>query len=341
MDYLALADWDGMTVLEVMKKELGLSSAYIKHLKFIPNGIMIGGSHVTVRAKIKEGDILSLALEDGEGEGEEKILPSDIPISVIYEDGDVAVPNKPSGMPTHPSHGHYGDTLANALAFRYGSPFVFRPVNRLDRNTSGLVLIARNRRAAARLADSMRQGRISKLYLAVLNGVLPHCERSQGEGADPLWALVGIIDTHMRRTAQSIIVREVCSPEDGGDRALTYYLPISVRGGKTLAVAMPVTGRTHQLRVHFAHLGCPLEGDDMYGAPSDMIDRHALHAMALGFPHPSTGEYMRLEAPLHPDMDALVSRLFGACGDDTELWEKITLGAHRLRAFAEKQINIK
>ena len=270
----------------------------MRHLKFKENGILLNGTHATVRRQVTVGDILDLALENDEGS--QSLTPTEIALDVIYEDSDVAVPSKPANMPTHPSHNHHGDTLADALAFRYRNdkdPFVFRPINRLDRNTSGLTLIARNRISAARLSESMRDGKIKKLYVAVLDGVL----------ADD----VGSIETYMCRTDTSIIVRRVCSVEDGGDYALTRYRVICRSEDKTLVLASPETGRTHQLRVHFAHLGCSILGDDMYGKSSLLIDRHALHAIRLGFVHPTDSREMSLYAPLPPDMESAVRLCFG------------------------------
>ena len=297
MDYTVEKRWDGDTVLSVIKKELGLSGSTLRHLKFRENGILLNGERVTVRRIVHEGDLLSLATDDAEPQ--ENLLPVPLPLTIVYEDEDVVVPDKPADMPTHPSHNHHEDTVANALAYRYrerGIPFVFRPVNRLDRNTSGLVLIARNRPAAGRLSAAMREGSIQKQYLAILDGVPAEQE--------------GVIETYIRRTAESIIVRENCNEGEGGDHAVTHYRVLASENGHALVLASPITGRTHQLRVHFAGLGCPITGDDMYGTPSPHIARHALHAYRLTFPRPSDGEPVTLRAPLHDDMQALLSLFF-------------------------------
>ncbi len=298
MDYLITEADSGKTVKELLHKKICLSSAFIKHLKFLENGIMLDGEHATVRRVVHTGQILSLAVEDAEVH--EALTPADIPLEIVYEDADMVLPNKPPFMPTHPSHLHHGDTLADALAFRYRenpTPFVFRPINRLDRNTSGLLIIAKNRIAASRLSQSMQKGEIQKQYIAVLEGVLPQSS--------------GHIETYLRRTAESIIVREVCSEGEGGDYALTAYRVLAESGGRTLVLASPKTGRTHQLRVHFAHLGAPIVGDDMYGTSTKEIPRHALHAIALRFPHPSSGETTKLTAPLPDDLRELIERSFG------------------------------
>ena len=162
----------GRSVLEYIKS-LSLSSKMIKYLKYRENGITVNGTHVTVRYILKEGDSLALALEDTVSS--ETATPSNIPIEIIYEDDSIVVVNKPPFMPTHPSHGHHHDTLANALAYYYslkGIPFVFRPINRLDRNTSGLVIVAKNKIAAAKMTEYMKDQRIKKSYIALLKGKL-------------------------------------------------------------------------------------------------------------------------------------------------------------------------
>ncbi len=297
MDYRITDALDGCTVLDFLRRELGMSTAMIKHLKFKSGGITVGGEHVTVRHVLHVGEVLMLATEDSETS--DKLLSVDLGLHIAYEDSDVAVPDKPPYMPTHPSHGHYDDTVANALAFRYGAesvPYVFRPVNRLDRNTSGLLLIARNRPSAGFLFEQMKCGGIKKKYIAILRGTLP-CDS-------------GVIDTYMRRTVESIIVREVCDEHGGGDRAITEYEVICRSETHTMVCAVPVTGRTHQLRVHFAHLGAPIEGDDLYGEASSLIGRHALHSFYLSFPK-RDGERVSVYAPLHEDMAALAEAVFG------------------------------
>ena len=299
MDFLIEKKNDGMTVLDFLRRDVGISAAMLRHLKFIPDGITVGGSHVTVRHILRAGEILSIKSEDSEPS--EHIIPSNIDLGIAYEDSDLVVPDKPPYMPTHPSHGHFDDTVANALCHRYrgeDTPFVFRAVNRLDRNTSGLVIIARNRMAASKLTASMKRGEIKKSYIAVLSRALPYTGDEQ------------VIDTFMKRTDASIIVRRVCEADEGGDRAVTRYRVLYSNASHSVVSATPVTGRTHQLRVHFAHIGAPIVGDDMYGEASDHIGRHALHAAHLSFPHPSKNETVALTSPLPKDMQELLSELF-------------------------------
>ena len=281
---------DGKTVLQVLKKELLISSKMLTALKKLPDGILVDGEHVTVRRILREGEILTVATEDREEN--ENLVPTEMPLDIVFEDDDIILLNKPPMMPTHPSHGHFSDTLANGVCFHMlkkgDKPFVFRSVNRLDRNTSGLVLIAKNCLAASKLYSAMQKGLIKKNYIALLDGTLP----SQS----------GRIDTFIRRKGKSIITREVCEELPDASRAVTDFEVLASDGSVTAVKASPLTGRTHQLRLHFSHLGAPILGDDLYGSVSDEIDRHALHAASLSFPHPATGETVVFTAPIPDDM---------------------------------------
>ena len=217
--------------------------------------------------------------------------------------------DKPPDMPSHPSLGHKVDTVANALAYRYrGRAYVFRPVNRLDRDTSGVMLTANTRLAACRMFHAMQNGEIQKRYIAVADGIPPARE--------------GFIDGAIRRTADSIITREACAPDaQGAQRALTEYRTIASGAGRSVLLCIPHTGRTHQIRVQLASAGCPLVGDTLYGAPSAHIGRHALHALTTEFPHPAGGRRMTVRAPLPDDIRILIGALFPACAE--EIFEEI------------------
>ena len=298
MQYVITKEQEGMTVRTFLQHTLKPSSKMLKYLKYRPDGILVNGIHTTVRGVLKEGDVVQIAIDDDAAS--DKIRPVDLPIDVLYEDDDLVIPSKPAQMPTHPSHDHYDDTVANALAYRYeklGIPFVFRPINRLDRNTSGLLLVAKNKLSAGRLTRSLEEGRIQKTYLAVLDGEMTESS--------------GVIDACLHRTAKSIIVREVCDPSaPDADPSITKYRVLAVQSGHTLVEAHPITGRTHQLRVHFAHLGFPISGDDLYGTPSELIDRHALHAYSLTFPLPRDNSVITVKAPLPKDFLTLIETFF-------------------------------
>ena len=308
--------YDGRPLLDLLRTELSLSRRLITALKQHPTGMMLNGERVTVRCTLHAGAELQLAVESVTPPHTGTILPVPPaqPLSILYEDEDVTVCNKPADMPTHPSHGHFTDTLANALADRAareqpcGTPFVFHPVNRLDRNTSGVVLIARHALSAQRLGDAMANGEIRKQYLALV------CGTPNPPG--------GEIVTGIRRQLPSIILREVTSL-DAPDAAPshtryqtlhTFRSPLLTERTLSLVVAAPLSGRTHQLRLHFAHLGTPILGDELYGgeitAPDDVMPRHALHSCVLTFPHPRSKQPMRITAPLPDDMARLLPEKF-------------------------------
>lgn len=289
----------GLSIKEILIGELGFSKRAISALKARPDGILLNGEHATVRAKVKEGDVLIINCDDM-ASNEEKLVPSSTLPDIIYEDEHIVAVNKPPYMPTHQSQGHFYDTLANSLAYYYtklGRPFVFRSVNRLDRNTSGVVLVAKSRLAAAKLSDEMKRDGIKKSYIAILDGTIKND--------------FGTINTYIRRARESIILREVCDECEDGKIAVTNYRVLARANGMTLVEAEPRTGRTHQLRVHFAHLGSPILGDDLYGTPSTLISRHALHAHKLNFVHPDTCNEMKIQADLSDDMREIIEIYFG------------------------------
>lgn len=292
--------YDGTTVREFVRNELGLSRSLLTRLKKTENGITRNGTGITVRALLCSGDILSLELGDKFADVNEFITPCPIALDIIYEDDDLIAVNKPSGMPTHPSHGHRSDSLANALSHYYrsaGIPFVFRAVNRLDCDTSGIVLVAKNQLTAYKLSCQLISGSIKKNYIAVAVGKLP---------ADS-----GEIITYIRRKNNSIILREVCSPDDeGGSFAHTIYKTIAFDDQHSIADVVTRTGRTHQIRVHFAHIGHPLAGDYLYGTGEETaITHHALHAHSISFTHPADGKLMTLHASPPLEILALMNNI--------------------------------
>lgn len=289
----------GLSIKEILIDELGFSKRAIAALKARPDGILLNGEHATVRAKVNEGDVLIINCEDMES-NEEKLVPSSTLPDIIYEDEHIVAVNKPPFMPTHQSQGHFYDTLANSLAYYFtkqGRPFVFRSVNRLDRNTSGVVLVAKSRIAAAKLSEEMKRDGIKKSYIAILDGTLGHNS--------------GTIETYIRRAQKSIILREVCGECEDGKIAITNYRVLARANGLTLVEAEPRTGRTHQLRVHFSHLGAPILGDDLYGSASPLIERHALHARKLNFVHPDSRKVISIQADLPSDMREIIEKNFG------------------------------
>lgn len=297
MNITVTPDIAGITIREYLRGRLGYSSAMLKKLKFTEGGITVNGHFVTVRHVLSEGEVLSLLSEDREEDTSPYIIPSDVKIEIVYEDEHITAVNKPPFMPAHPSHGHRDDTVANALAARYtGAPYVFRPVNRLDRDTSGVMLTANSRLASYKMYRLMTEGKINKRYIAVLDGVPSE--------------KCGRIESYMRRREGSIVEREECPADADGKYALTEYRVIYDNGIYSIVVASPITGRTHQLRVQFAGIGCPITGDSMYGSESELINRQALHAFITEFPYPMTGENLSLCANVPEDICELVLRVF-------------------------------
>ena len=298
MKRIVLPEEDGITLLTLLKNKLKLSTRTVKTLKYREGGLKVNGEEVTVRRVLREGDLVELAVEDRDEDRAESVVPRKLPIKILYRDAHVTVCNKPPKMPTHPSHGHLDDTLANALAFlaeAKGIPFVFRPANRLDGDTSGIVLTANDRISAGRLFETMKKGEIKKTYIAVVCGV-----------PEPM---SGIVDAPIARADFGILMRTVSAE---GREAQTEYntVAVSADGKHSLVVLRPLTGRTHQIRVHMSYIGCPLLGDFLYGERSELIDRHALHAARMVFAHPDDGRSITVSAPLPDDIAAVCEKLF-------------------------------
>ena len=262
------------TVKEILLSEIDLSVSLLKKVKF--TGIYVNGERVTVRKTVKSGDTVSIVFPE---DSCSDIEPIEYPLNIVYEDEDILAVSKPTSMPVHPSLGNHLVTLANAVMWYYReTPFTFRAVNRLDRDTSGLVLIAKNAEAAFRLSDSMKRGEFKKEYLAIIDGVpsLPS----------------GTVDAPIAREREGEMKRVVRAD---GKRAITHYEVLKSNGDCSLVRIKLETGRTHQIRVHMAHIGHPLTNDFLYGNGKPG-DTYCLHAEKLSFPHPKTKETIALLA---------------------------------------------
>ncbi|MBQ6164299.1 MAG: RluA family pseudouridine synthase [Clostridia bacterium] len=287
LQYVVPPEYDGRKVLQVLRGIAGLSSRMMITLKNIPGGITLNAEHIRTIDRVRAGDVLTLTLPEEEC----GIEPIPIPLEILYEDADLLVIDKPANLAMHPTHNHQGDTLANGVAAYLagkGESAVFRAVGRLDKCTSGVVICAKNAFSAAALG-----GKLKKTYLALPSG---HFEGS------------GTIDKKIYRPDPMKTLRAV---GEEGDDAVTDWL--SLRPGKicSLVRVMPRTGRTHQIRVHFASLGAPLMGDEMYGGGREYISRAALHCEEVRLAHPVTGEELRFSAPMPEDMRSVVRELIG------------------------------
>ncbi len=281
---------DKKTVGELLKRKLCVSSRLLPELKR-RGGILLDGVNVTVRERVNSGQTIMLKIS--EEKPSENVVPVELPIHVIYEDEDVLAVSKPKDMPIHPSAYNYDNTLGNAVMYYYrGENFVFRPITRLDRDTTGIVLIAKNKLSATVMSEDMKEGRIKKSYLALLS-VCP--------GADS-----GNINAPIGRCPDSVIKRRV---REDGKEALTEYEIVEKRADKSaVALVRPITGRTHQIRVHMAHIGCPLKYDYLYGKEISGKTLF-LHCTAVSFPHPVTRQEMQIECLPFEDSELLSEHL--------------------------------
>lgn len=280
------AEEDGVTVKHLLRENYGVSAAVLREWKAHPRGILCNGEACTVRRVLQAGDVLTLAacraptpLKQCTFSGGSQTVP------ILFADAWVLAVNKPAGMPTHPSAGHRGDTLLDLISAALPPGEKVYPINRLDRDTSGVVLLSRHKLAACVLSVELQTGGMQKEYCAVT--------------AQPLPAAHGVMRDGMAREADSIIRRTVVLPGDGED-AFTEYRMVGVRNGRYCFRLYPKTGRTHQLRVQLAHRGAPIVGDTLYGG-DPAFARQALHAERLTFFHPCYGR-MTVVAQMPQDM---------------------------------------
>jgi len=293
INYSIQEDHHGLTIQQFLKLRLYTSKAIIA-LKKTPEGILLNGTWAYVNQKISSGDILTVHIV--ETEISEKIVPEHIPLDIVYEDDDILVINKPANMPVHPSQNHYSGTLANALAYYFEKqhkPFVFRCINRLDKDTTGLTILAKHQLASGILSDMVSKRLIKRTYLALCidNGALPSN---------------GVIDAPIARKEGSTIER--CVDFEKGEYAVTHFTKIQHFSDKQISLIklQLETGRTHQIRVHMKYIGHPLIGDDLYESDCTLIRRQALHSYSLSFLHPVTLKEMYFEQELPKDMARLL-----------------------------------
>ena len=271
----------------------GYSAALIRRLRHTEQSILKNGSPVYTTYRLDEGDSLAVTLP--EEHGSENIVPVPMDLDIRYEDRDLLVVNKAAGVPIHPSQGNHDNTLANGIAWylgEKGEAATYRAINRLDRDTTGLLILARHALSACMLSEMVRTHAIRRCYLAAASGLVPP---------------EGVIDAPIARTCDSTIER--CVDFERGDSARTHYRTLYYNRDTdcSLVELRLETGRTHQIRVHMKHIGHPLPGDFLYNPDYRLIGRQALHSWQLDFIHPIKKEPLHFEAPLPEDM----RRLFG------------------------------
>lgn len=287
-------DFSGETIAAFLTKQ-GWTSQNLKNLRKTPDGIEVNGERAFQNYRLQPEDLLKVRVMEEASSG--KIVPVKLPFSIVYEDEDIIAVNKPADMPIHPSLRNYENSLANALMYYYvqqDSPFVFRCINRLDRDTSGLTIVAKNSVSAGILGKQMAA--------SVKNSCIPKPLRREylgivrGESVPEH----GTIEAPIARKDTSVIERMV--DFQSGEHAVTHYEVVKRGHGHSLLKLWLETGRTHQIRVHLKYAGFPLIGDYLYNPDMEYIHRQALHSYRLTFLHPITGQSLQLEAPMPEDM---------------------------------------
>ena len=285
-------DEENQSIHQFLRKHLGFSKSQIRSLKFRENGITVNNSRCRINYTLTNGDILKLILEEESSNAH--IVPLFKPISILYEDDDVLVVNKPAGILVHPVGGHYGDTLSNMVSAYYqkqNQDITIRPVGRLDKDTSGAVMFAKNKIAAARFSQKNCDFGFEKEYLAIVSGIP---DSTKGEIRSPLGRCPG-----------KPLKMQV---DSNGKPAFTAYEIKKTFSSSALLRVRITTGRTHQIRVHMASIGHPLLGDKLYETEKSLalkgFSRTALHAACVQFKQPFSGQTIQIEAPLPEDFEA-------------------------------------
>lgn len=283
---------DSNQTIEHFLRIRGYSRHLIVHLRKTPGGICIGEAPAYTTHRLVPGELLTISIE--EEISSPGIAATVMDLDIIYEDEDILIINKQANVPIHPSQGNYDNTLANGITAYYeqkGEPFVYRVINRLDRDTTGLLIIAKHMLSACILSAMVRERKIHREYLAAASGLVPE---------------EGTVTAPIARSEGSTIER--CVDEARGEYACTHYRRLSYHEGTgcSLIALRLETGRTHQIRVHMRHIGHPLPGDFLYNPDFRLIRRQALHSFRLAFSHPLTGEAMEFQAPLPEDIRRII-----------------------------------
>lgn len=287
--------YEGHKISEFLRNQ-GISTKSIIRLKSDVENVLLNDEPGFINRILKKDDRLTLCVK--ELESSKKIPPVDLPLSIIYEDEDILIVNKPANMPIHPSMNNYENTLGNAVAYYYmkkGEPFLYRCINRLDRDTTGLTILAKHYLSCGILYDEMESREIKRTYYAIVENRTvfdaPYAHRL---------LQTGTIDLPLGRKPDSAIERMV--DIKNGDKAITHYRVLATNDGLSLLELQLNTGRTHQIRVHMQAIGHPLIGDFLYNPKDTHMKRQALHAGKLSFRHPITKEMLSFTAPVPQDM---------------------------------------
>lgn len=289
--YIIKPEQDGLSVQAFARNVAGMSMRFLRSVKFKDNGITVNGERVTTRAVLRAGDKLVFTMEDEENR---QVVPAEGSVHILFENEDLVLVNKEAGVVVHPCHGHYEDTLLNHLAWHYrekGSPQLLRPVGRLDKDTSGLIFIAKNKYASRYMELERNDGRMARIYLALVEGWFEAREHE------------GVIDQPITKVPDTFNLYAV---GEGGRPSKTAYkvlVAFEKDGHKLSLVRLKLeTGRTHQIRVHMAACGHPLVGDPIYGTEGVLgFGRAALHSAEIDCILPGASESRRFEAPLPED----------------------------------------
>lgn len=317
---------EGILLKTILQSRMHISRKLLSRLKLTERGITVNGQRQYISVRVKAGDVVEVRMEQ---EQSDDILPQELPLSILYEDDHLLVLNKAAGMIVHPTHGHYVNTLANGVVYYWqqqGWNYRFRPIHRLDQETSGTLAVAKNPFVHQQVSEQMQAHQVKKEYLALVHGVMEQDEGTVNEPIDRDPA-----EPHIR------IVTET------GYSAVTHYRVERRFREASLVRLWLETGRTHQIRVHMKHLGHPLLGDKLYklerqpgasqrqaaddsGTSTDNfaacdqsattapdhafgLERHALHACTLGFVHPATKQWIEFHAPMPDDLEQCIQRL--------------------------------
>lgn len=305
--YIVPQEDEGMLLKTILRNRMNVSRRLLSRLKLTAQGIMLNGERRYIDIPVQAGDQVEVRMQE---EVSEDILPEEMPLSILFEDDHLLILNKPAGVIVHPTHGHYTGTLANGVVYHWrqkGENVRFRPVHRLDQETSGVLVIAKNPYVHQHISEQMQQDKITKAYIALVHGRMELTE--------------GTVNAPIDRDKEHPRIRIVTS--EGYESITHYKVEAAYESGSIVRIRLE-TGRTHQIRVHMRHLGHPLIADRMYGPGGELetgiipdkladdgfpIQRQALHAVQLGLTHPGTGEWITFTAPLPTDMQETINSL--------------------------------